>query len=83
VRALGNNGNNWPVKVVAAIIGAELVSGVVLTTMGLSWLLGKEFMVILPPRLIALAVQIPVYSAFTFALTVKLRYYVTVFHSGR
>lgn len=83
VRAIGNNGNNWLPKVVVSILVAELVSGIFLTTWGLSWLLGQEFFVILPPRIIALVVQVPVYAFFTFALTSKLRYYVTAYHAGR
>jgi ECF transporter S component (folate family) len=83
VRAIGHNGRNWHLKIVAAIIGAELVSGIYLTTVGLSWLYGTPFLALLPPRLIALCVQVPVYSAFTYALTVKLRYYVTACQVGK
>jgi riboflavin transporter len=78
VLLLGNNGRNWLVKVIAAVLGAELVSGIFLTTWGLSWLWGTPFAVILPARIIALAVQIPVYTTLTYALTAKLRYYVNI-----
>jgi ECF transporter S component (folate family) len=83
LRLVGNNDRNWHLKVVAAIIGAELVSGVFLTTWGLSWLFGTPFLALLPARLVALAVQIPVYAACTYILTAKLRYYATACQAGK
>lgn len=83
VRAIGNNGRNWHAKVLAAIIGTEIVSGAILTTWGLAWIRQMPFMVLLPPRLIALAVQIPLYSAATYALTVALRSFRASHQVGR
>ncbi|MBS4023870.1 MAG: folate family ECF transporter S component [Dethiobacter sp.] len=83
VRVLGNNDRNMHIKVVAAIVMTELVSGLWLTTWGLAWINNVPFMVLLPTRAIALVIQIPVYSMFTYAMIAKLRFYVTLHQVGR
>ena len=72
IRAVGNNGNRH-VKLLTAIVCAELVSGAGLTTWGLAWMQQLSFFVVLPPRIIALLVQIPIYTMATYVLMVALR----------
>jgi hypothetical protein len=72
IRAVGNNGN-WHVKILTAIVCAELVSGAGLTTWGLAWIQQLSFFVVLPPRIVALFVQIPIYTMATYVLMVALR----------
>ena len=73
VRFLGENNKVWPLKVFLAILLAEIASGALLTTWGLAWLQKTPFTMVLVPRLIALAVQIPIYSMITVTLTLALR----------
>ncbi|MCW3489160.1 folate family ECF transporter S component [Dethiobacter alkaliphilus] len=72
-------GTNLHVKVLVAIILTEFVAGVILTTWGLSWLFDTPFMVLLPPRLVALVVQVPVYAIVTITLAERLRGFVRIY----
>jgi ECF transporter S component (folate family) len=74
---LVSSGKNWYVKVLLSIIATEIVSGILLTTWGLVWLYNTPFMVMLPGRLVALLVQVPIYTVITYMLTVKLRTFVS------
>lgn len=80
---LAGNGRNWYAKVFGAILLTEVIAGLLLTTWGLSWLFNTPFLVLLPGRLVAFAVQVPVYTIVTYMLTVKLRYVVTAYQAGK
>lgn len=69
-------GKNWYWKVFVAILLTEIVSGLLLTTWGLSLLWETPFVALLPARLTAFAVQVPVYTVLTYLLTARLRSYV-------
>ncbi|NLZ92659.1 MAG: folate family ECF transporter S component [Firmicutes bacterium] len=73
VRLFGAKDSFWQLKIFLAIIATEIVSGAFLTTWGLSWLNQTPFMAVLTPRLVALALQIPVYTIATYVLIVPLR----------
>ncbi|HAA37427.1 MAG TPA: hypothetical protein DCE00_00990 [Firmicutes bacterium] len=73
VRLLGGKTRFWQLKIFAAIIATEIVAGAGLTTWGLAWLRDAPFLVVLTPRLFAMAVQIPIYAMATYVLTVALR----------
>ncbi len=83
IRAFGESGKNWALKVTAAIIATELVSGVLLTTLGVSWLNQLPFHVNLLRRLPVMPVQIVVYSTLTYMFTARLRYYVAAYQAGK
>lgn len=70
---MGNNGRKPYFKVSAAIILAEIASGVFLTTYGLAWQQKLPFLTVLGPRLASIAVQIPVYIIITSLLVQTLR----------
>lgn len=72
-RVLGNNNRALQIKIAAAILVTELICGAGLTTFGLTFILKLPFISLLPLRLLAIAIQLPVYVIVTYALTVALR----------
>ncbi|MDW7649838.1 MAG: folate family ECF transporter S component [Bacillota bacterium] len=77
VRAVGNNGRNWLLKVSVAVLLTEIVSSLIFTTWGLSWLYNTPIIAMLPGRIISTAFLVPIYTTITYMLTVKLRYFVS------
>jgi riboflavin transporter len=83
VRAMGNNGRNWMLKVSLAVILTELVASVLLTTWGLSWAFQAPFAAFLLRRLPTLPIQLFVFCSLTYVFTVKLRSFATAYHVSK
>ncbi|MGI6096784.1 MAG: folate family ECF transporter S component [Dethiobacteria bacterium] len=60
-------------RVFLLVTVTELFAGLLLTTYGLTLIYGVSFRVLLPPRLIATLIQIPIYGFVVYMPTVRLK----------
>lgn len=82
IRLFGEHTGLWQLKILVAILIAEIFCGAILTTWGLAWIQGLPFLTVLVPRLVAMVVQIPLYTLATYVLTVALRSLRLQHHEG-